>query len=35
LRRTTTKAVVTSIVMIIIADFILTRILLYFLGFSV
>jgi phospholipid/cholesterol/gamma-HCH transport system permease protein len=35
LRRTTTKAVVTSIVMIIIADFILTRILLYALGFSV
>ena len=35
LRRTTTKAVVTSIVMIIIADFILTRILLYLLGFSV
>lgn len=35
LRRTTTKAVVTSIVMIIVADFILTRILLYVLGFSV
>jgi phospholipid/cholesterol/gamma-HCH transport system permease protein len=35
LRRTTTKAVVTSIVMIIIADFILTRILFYALGFSV
>ena len=35
LRRTTTKAVVMSFIMIIIADFILTRILLYFLGFSV
>lgn len=35
LRRTTTKAVVTSFIMIIIADFILTRILLYVLGFSV
>jgi phospholipid/cholesterol/gamma-HCH transport system permease protein len=35
LRRSTTKAVVYSIVMIIIADFILTRILLYALGFSV
>lgn len=35
LRRSTTRAVVTSIVMIIIADFVLTRILLYVLGFSV
>ncbi len=35
LRRTTTKAVVISFIMIIIADFILTRILLYVLGFSV
>jgi phospholipid/cholesterol/gamma-HCH transport system permease protein len=35
LRRTTTRAVVTSFIMIIIADFILTRILLYILGFSV
>ncbi len=35
LRRTTTKAVVISFIMIIIADFILTRILLYILGFSV
>jgi phospholipid/cholesterol/gamma-HCH transport system permease protein len=35
LRRSTTSAVVLSIVMIIIADFVLTRILLYALGFSV
>jgi phospholipid/cholesterol/gamma-HCH transport system permease protein len=35
LRRSTTQAVVMSIVMIIIADFMLTRILLYILGFSV
>jgi phospholipid/cholesterol/gamma-HCH transport system permease protein len=35
LRRSTTRAVVLSIVMIIISDFILTRILLYVLGFSV
>ena len=35
LRRTTTRAVVTSFIMIIVADFILTRILLYVLGFSV
>jgi phospholipid/cholesterol/gamma-HCH transport system permease protein len=35
LRRTTTKAVVISFVAIIIADFVLTRILLYVLGFSV
>jgi len=35
LRRTTTKAVVTSFITIIVADFILTRILLYILGFSV
>lgn len=35
LRRATTRAVVTSIIMIIVADFILTRILLYILGFSV
>jgi len=35
LRRSTTRAVVYSIVMIIIADFVLTRILLYVLGFSV
>jgi hydroxymethylglutaryl-CoA reductase len=34
LRRSTTRAVVTSFIMIIIADFILTRILLYVLGFS-
>lgn len=34
LRKSTTKAVVTSIIMIIITDFILTRILLYLLGFS-
>jgi phospholipid/cholesterol/gamma-HCH transport system permease protein len=35
LRRATTRAVVASFIMIIIADFILTRILLYVLGFSV
>jgi phospholipid/cholesterol/gamma-HCH transport system permease protein len=35
LRRTTTRAVVTSFIMIIVADFMLTRILLYILGFSV
>lgn len=35
LRTSTTRAVVVSIVMIIISDFILTRILLYVLGFSV
>ncbi|MCI0468843.1 MAG: ABC transporter permease [Nitrospirae bacterium] len=35
LRSVTTRAVVTSIVMIIIADFMLTRVLLYMLGFSV
>ena len=35
LRRTTTRAVVTSFMMIIVADFMLTRILLYILGFSV
>lgn len=35
LRQSTTKAVVTSIIMIIVSDFILTRILLYVLGFSV
>jgi phospholipid/cholesterol/gamma-HCH transport system permease protein len=35
LRKSTTEAVVLSIVMIIIADFILTRVLLYVLGFSV
>ncbi len=35
LRRSTTMAVVVSIVMIIVSDFILTRILLYALGFSV
>jgi phospholipid/cholesterol/gamma-HCH transport system permease protein len=35
LRTSTTRAVVTSIVMIIVSDFILTRILLYILGFSV
>lgn len=34
LRKSTTKAVVTSIIMIIITDFVLTRILLYLLGFS-
>jgi phospholipid/cholesterol/gamma-HCH transport system permease protein len=35
LRRTTTRAVVTSFIMIIVTDFMLTRILLYVLGFSV
>jgi len=35
LRQSTTKAVVMSIVMIIISDFLLTRLLLYVLGFSV
>jgi phospholipid/cholesterol/gamma-HCH transport system permease protein len=35
LRRATTSAVVLSIVMIIVSDFILTRLLLYVLGFSV
>lgn len=35
LRQTTTRAVVFSIISIIIADFVLTRILLYLLGFSV
>lgn len=35
LRQSTTRAVVLSIVMIIISDFLLTRILLYVLGFSV
>jgi phospholipid/cholesterol/gamma-HCH transport system permease protein len=35
LRRTTTRAVVSSFIMIIVSDFILTRILLYVLGFSV
>ena len=35
LRSATTRAVVLSIVMIIVADFVLTRILLYVLGFSV
>lgn len=35
LRRTTTKAVVVSFVAIIVADFVLTRILLYILGFTV
>jgi phospholipid/cholesterol/gamma-HCH transport system permease protein len=34
LRRATTRAVVASFIMIIVADFILTRILLYVLGFS-
>jgi phospholipid/cholesterol/gamma-HCH transport system permease protein len=34
LRRSTTRAVVASFIMIIVADFILTRILLYALGFS-
>ncbi len=34
LRRTTTRAVVASFILIIMADFILTRILLYVLGFS-
>ena len=35
LRRTTTRAVVISFIMIIVADFMLTRVLLYILGFSV
>jgi len=35
LRSATTRAVVLSIIMIIVADFILTRILLYVLGFTV
>jgi phospholipid/cholesterol/gamma-HCH transport system permease protein len=35
LRRTTTKAVVISFILIIVADFVLTKILLYVLGFSV
>jgi phospholipid/cholesterol/gamma-HCH transport system permease protein len=35
LRRTTTRAVVASFIAIIVADFILTRVLLYVLGFSV
>ncbi|MEW6002206.1 MAG: ABC transporter permease [Nitrospirota bacterium] len=35
LRKSTTRAVVTSIIVIIISDFILTRVLLYILGFSV
>ena len=35
LRQSTTRAVVISIVMIIVSDFVLTRILLYALGFSV
>ena len=35
LRRTTTKAVVASFITIIVADFVLTRVLLYILGFSV
>jgi len=35
LRRTTTRAVVASFIAIIVADFMLTRILLYVLGFSV
>lgn len=35
LRKSTTRAVVMSIVMIIISDFLLTRLLLYVLGFSV
>ena len=35
LRRTTTLAVVTSFITIIVVDFMLTRILLYLLGFSV
>jgi phospholipid/cholesterol/gamma-HCH transport system permease protein len=35
LRRTTTRAVVTSFILIIVADFMLTRVLLYILGFSV
>ncbi len=35
LRRTTTKAVVASFITIIVTDFVLTRVLLYLLGFSV
>lgn len=35
LRRSTTRAVVTSMIVIIVSDFMLTRILLYVLGFSV
>ncbi len=35
LRQTTTRAVVLSIILIIVSDFVLTRILLYALGFSV
>ncbi|OGP93267.1 MAG: hypothetical protein A2156_07005 [Deltaproteobacteria bacterium RBG_16_48_10] len=35
LRRATTRAVVASFILIIIADFVLTRILLYILGFSI
>lgn len=35
LRSSTTRAVVASIIMIIVADFVLTRVLLYVLGFSV
>jgi phospholipid/cholesterol/gamma-HCH transport system permease protein len=35
LRRSTTRAVVTSMIVIIISDFLLTRILLHVLGFSV
>jgi phospholipid/cholesterol/gamma-HCH transport system permease protein len=35
LRRTTTKAVVASFITIIVTDFILTRVLLYILGFSI
>jgi phospholipid/cholesterol/gamma-HCH transport system permease protein len=35
LRRATTRAVVASFIVIIVADFILTRILLYLLGFTV
>jgi len=35
LRRTTTRAVVASFITIIMADFVLTRIILYVLGFSV
>lgn len=35
LRRSTTRAVVTSMIVIIVSDFLLTRILLYFLGLSV
>ncbi len=34
LRRTTTRAVVVSFILIIVADFVLTRVLLYVLGFS-